>query len=556
MISTDQEQLFPAAACDFAYLTSLTSAKTHPFFVDQFARSLLLHGVNVSGLSKIPASPFPDCLFPERDSFWDAKCSFVGRPFPLVDSRAHFTRLRALGVSVIRFVITWEAIEKASGTYDEGYLDYLQAILEVASDTGLLIVLDCHQDCWSRHCGGSGAPKWTMEVSGLDCRKFEDCGAALLQSPKLDAYTEAGTLWATNYSKFACNTMFTLFFAGEIFAPNTAVDGENIGRLLRRRYLECFGRVAHRVKHISGVIGFDVMNEPHPGFIGHKSLEGQFDEDILLHLGEMPSALSSMKMASGVSQTVPVYTKSWPRPTRHSSDKFVDVMCTSAWKDAASDIWQNHGVWTKDAHQDAYFQTFPSHHERAGQVMNFNEDCYLPFLKDFDLHIKKIMPHAWTFVEPIPNSTASPLAPFSGQDQICFAPHWYDLKALFEKKFTKWMTMNVQSLSRGSRNLFAHTYFGYTQSIDNYSKQYASIFENASAEFPRLVGETGIPFDMNNYYMKCKGSGDYEAQGEMLAIMCSAMERNLLSYTLWNYTPENKAVGVSFTAAVAVYDMY
>lgn len=307
--------------------------------------------------------------------------------------------------------------------------------------------------------GGSGAPRWTLDIAGLNCKTFSACGSALVQAPRLDQYTEPGTLWATNYCKFACNTMFTLFFAGEIFAPYTTVHNENIGNYLRRKYVECFTRVAQSLQDVKGLIGIDAMNEPHPGFIGLQSLGSKFDEDTLLHLGEMLTALHSMKLAAGIAQSIPVYTRFWPRPTRATSHRMFDPAGTSVWKDGFSDIWRSHGVWSENTHIDTYFATFPSSHKRSGERINFNQDCYIPFLQYFNRYMKAVLPDACLFAEPVPNSRWDSLSTFSNAENVCFAPHWYDLKALFEKKFSSRLTFNVQALSRGSRNFVAHLFW-------------------------------------------------------------------------------------------------
>lgn len=531
-------------ACDFTYLQHLKAHKCAPFFTDQYNRCLLLHGVNVSGSSKLPSSNFPACLDPQEPSFWSTSARFVGRPFPLDEAEKHFTRLKFYGLTLIRFVLTWESIEVEAGVYDEAYLTYLESVLQIAEAVGLLVVIDCHQDCWSRFSGGSGAPLWTFEVAGLDPRLFVECGSSILHKPNLDDFSLPGTMWATNYTKFAVNTMFTLFFAGDVFAPKTTYKDENAGCFLRRHYIECFTEVARRLRNLKCIIGFDVMNEPHNGFIGLPTLQ-YFDSDVLLHLGDMPNALQSMRLAAGIPQEVPHYTQSWPVPSRHTSTSSVNPNGICAWLKGRKDIWLEHGVYFADGkHQDQYFSTFPAGHSRAGDLVNFNRDFYVPFLHEFDRAIKSVRADTWTFIEPIPNLDEDPLKTFHGQSHISFAPHWYDLQALFEKRWSSWMTMNVQQLSRGSRNFLRHTYFGRAAAVNNYAKQYSFLFKHSPVEFPRVVGETGVPFDMNNHYRKSRTrgeEGDYREQGEMMDVMCTALERNLLSYTLWNYTPSNKA---------------
>lgn len=80
---------------------------------------------------------------------------------------------------------------------------------------------------------------------------------------------------------------------------------------------------------------------------------------------------------------------------------------------------------------------------------------------------------------------------------MVYAPHWYDLKGLFEKAFGNF-TVNVQGLSRGMFPLKAF-YWGHKGARDNYSVQIATLVEHAAkslGQTPVLFGECGIPFDM------------------------------------------------------------
>ncbi len=145
-----------------------------PWFQDDAGRTLLLRGVNLAGSSKVPFTPNGATHLLE--GFFDHRnVSFVSRPFPLEEADEHFSRLRAWGLTTLRFLVTWEAIEHAGpGMYDEDYLVYLRAIIEKANDYGFTVIIDPHQDVWSRFSGGDGAPGWTLELVGLDLSSFHE----------------------------------------------------------------------------------------------------------------------------------------------------------------------------------------------------------------------------------------------------------------------------------------------------------------------------------------------------------------------------------------------
>ena len=86
----------------------------------------------MSGNSKLPMEP-AGCSHYKSSHFFDhTNVSFVGRPFKLEEAEDHFSRLRSWGLTLIRLLVPWEALEhKGPGIYDQEYISYLINLLKI-----------------------------------------------------------------------------------------------------------------------------------------------------------------------------------------------------------------------------------------------------------------------------------------------------------------------------------------------------------------------------------------------------------------------------------------
>jgi len=181
------------------------------FLRDATGGAVILRGVNVAGDSKVP--PFT----PVHDG--------TLAPLP------------AWGINAIRLLFTWEAYEPQPGAYDAGYLDYYRRAVEQAGANKLYVIVDFHQDGYSRFsiggCG-EGFPEWTLPPSvppvtpdnGPNCVNW---GGRMMTDATL------GPTWDAFYSD-----------------ANGA----------RTRFLAMVGSVAAALADEPAVIGYDLLNEP------------------------------------------------------------------------------------------------------------------------------------------------------------------------------------------------------------------------------------------------------------------------------------------------------
>eukprot|EP01065_Artemidia_motanka_P003845 TRINITY_DN1183_c0_g2_i1.p1 TRINITY_DN1183_c0_g2~~TRINITY_DN1183_c0_g2_i1.p1 ORF type:complete len:781 (+),score=117.23 TRINITY_DN1183_c0_g2_i1:96-2438(+) len=536
---------FPARPEDsWRLLSSVRVRGEH--FVDEHNRVVQLRGVNLSGGSKVPlgcGTHVPGSLYRETP---DRPISFVGRPFPVSEARSHFGRLRSWGFTLLRFIVTWEAIEHAGPyEYDMEYVRYIRTLVEIADEYGLLIYVDPHQDVWCRWTGGDGAPVWTLEKAGFDVDKLEETGAAVThQGFKGDPAKYPKMLWPTNYFKLACQTMFTLFFGGNTYAPGMLVEDEREGSMpiqeyLQHHYVKSLSILAEALGGCRNVIGYGCMNEPSVGYIGHPNLSKFWGP---LKHGVMPTAVQAMCAGDGYCVSVGKYNRfGMPVPQRREK---LNPAGQSVWRDGHRCLWRELGIWgppSKPGEQPKLMQ--PEYFAGA----NFGRDFWLPFAFKFAESVRSAAaaggrpaqePELIVFVELPPHDLGLSEMPNIGTQlgTVVNATHWYDNLTLFLGAYKAVVSFDVHKNRPVLGREAVHNMLKrQLADIKHWSRPRDGLFGPAGA--PTLIGECGIPFNMN------KGSsyktGNWSEQVGALDSTIRALEKNLLNFTLWNYNPDH-----------------
>lgn len=493
-----------------------------PWFKDEFNRTLLLRGVNLGGSTKVPA--VPDGRTHVRAGFYDHRgVSFIGRPFPLAEADAHLRRLKRWGFTFLRFLVTWEAVEHAGpGRYDEDYLDYLEAVVRKADEQGFKLFIDPHQDVWSRFTGGDGAPGWTLEAVGFDVTALHETGAAIVHAEKGDPFPRM--VWPTNGVKLGAATMFSLFFGGDDFAPRTRIDGEPAQQYLQRHYVAAIAKIAERLAGIDAVVGYDTLNEPLAGWIGWRDLA---QTGGLLKLGDMPSPFESMQLGSGRALEIDRYKITW-RGMQPKGRRRINDARRSAWLPGRACVWRENGVWDEDS-TGAPRLLRPGHFaQRGGRPVDFENDYFKPFAERYLRAIRAAAPDAMLFLE---TEAAKPPPHWTDARNVVYAPHWYDGLLLVTKKHVSWLGVDF----RTERPVFGAR--GVRKSFAGQLGQFKRWSQERLGNAPTLLGEFGIPFDLDD--AKAYRTGDFSSQIEAFDRTFRALEDNLLSGTLWNYTADN-----------------
>jgi hypothetical protein len=495
-------------------------------FKDEAGRTLMLRGVNLGGSSKVPCKP--DGSTWNREGFYDhRRVSFIGRPFPLEQADEHFTRLRSWGFTLLRFLVTWEAIEHAGpGIYDQDYLDYLRAIILKAAEYGIRVFIDPHQDVWSRFTGGDGAPGWTLEAVGFDLPNLHASGAAILHQEYGDPFPRM--IWPTNHNKLAAATMFTLFFGGNDFAPHCEVGGAPAQEYLQSHYIKAVRQLALKLEDLPNVIGYDTLNEPSAGFIGQRDLNRPASATELLR-GDTPTIFQAMLLGSGYPQKVQTYDLGLTG-FRKTGKRLVNPEGARAWLPGREDIWAQEGVWGLNSGKRPIILKADHFRRVNRREVNFHADYFRPFASRFARQIREVASQAIIFVEGLP-SEGGLRWEAADAPEIVHAAHWYDHLTVFRKQYSPWLGVD------GDRKKLI---LGTGRVRRSFREQIARLVRNSDVRMnhaPTLVGEVGIPFDMQQG--RAYRNGDFSMQVRALDASMRALESNFASFTLWNYTADN-----------------
>ena len=427
-------------------------------FRDTKNREVTLRGINVAGDAKFPLSPDVNSYI-EKDFFEGDNVSFVGRPFPIAEVHTHFTRLREWGYNTIRYIFTWEAIEHAGPRkYDEEWIRFTIEVLRLARSYNFYIFMDPHQDVWSRFTGGSGAPMWTLYAMGLNPHAFQTTEAAWVQNTYPNPTEYPKMIWATNYTRMACQVIFTLFFAGKDFAPKAIIDGVNIQDYLQDHFVQACRHLALRI-HEAGdlesevVIGWESMNEPNRGLCGWQDLT-VIPSEQKLQKGTSPTAWQAILTGSGRSCEIATWEFGNMGPYQ-SGTSLIDPQGETIWLPTAHDdtkygwkrdpgwklgecVWAHHGVWDPSKNEllrKDYFAKNP----KTGKAMDYESFTNTYFMEHYRKYrnaIRSIHPNAILFCQP-PVLEIPPSLKNSEDDDpnMVFAPHYYDGVTLMMKKW-------------------------------------------------------------------------------------------------------------------------
>ncbi len=287
-------------------------------------------------------------------------------------------------------------------------------------------------------------------------------------------------------------------------------------------YIGFVKKVVEKLKNHPEVIGYDIMNEPLSGYIGCKDLNKHIG---IFQLGETPTPFEGMVLGAGNSAHVDVWKQ---KKLVIRKDKKIELnqKKNKAWQTGFSCVWKEHGVWGISEKGESvllkpdYFKNF-----------NFEDEFYKPFINKVGKEILAISPNTILLVEHV---VGSPPPKWSEKDvtNVVFTSHWYDAVLLATKQFFRFFgfdMVHMKKIVKTPKNL-RKAFADQIWHLKAFAKEHMG-------NIPLIITEFGIPQDLAS--KKAYKSGDFSLQDKALHRTFLAIEDNLASSILWNYTGHN-----------------
>jgi len=222
-----------------------------PQVVDSHGREVLLKGVNADGLvdywRKDLKVPYP----PDTSAYANGRCapddpSVEGVPVCDFD----FDQMRPLGYDAVRLNLSWSLLEPQPGWIDQAYVDRIAQVVQWARAAGIYVVLDMHQDAWSKYVYSSPS---------------DPCVPPYQQTVGYDG----APLWASGHNTPACalngvREIDSAVAEGFQNLYDNAAAPDGVG--LQDHYASVLTALARRFHDDPAVAGYEIINEPSPGF--------------------------------------------------------------------------------------------------------------------------------------------------------------------------------------------------------------------------------------------------------------------------------------------------
>ena len=161
---------------------------------------------------------------------------------------------------MVRVGFQWHMVEPETGVYNETYIRSLVDYISLLNSSGVHVILDMHQDCWSPlYCHSHGIPsEYAQPYNSSD---YKPGGPKAypepIVKPEYDPngdITNCGDVGKFVFGWSSCYITYSIGAAAQRLYDNN--------RGILDRFGEFWKLIASRVMHLPNVLGYELINEP------------------------------------------------------------------------------------------------------------------------------------------------------------------------------------------------------------------------------------------------------------------------------------------------------
>jgi hypothetical protein len=247
-------------------------------------------------------------------------------------------------------------------------------------------------------------------------------------------------------------------------------------------------------------------------------------------------------VARGISPEVPVLE--FDRASRTMVTQRARTMNPkriSIWKEGAIDPFEAAGAWKLNGDgsfevlRDDFFQCV------GDRKVDYLANYMGPFFARVAANLREIHPEWILFAELDPLSgIVGPGFPGDTPPNTVNAGHWYDITTLATKTFNSKFRLDRNTTEQAVE--LARLQESYGRQLG----RIASMSERLNGGAPTLIGEFGIPFDLNGaqaygaFATGDRSDSPWTPHIVALDLMYNALDALLINSTQWNYTASNR----------------
>lgn len=148
---------------------------------------------------------------------------------------ADLIEMKKIGFNFIRLPLSWSGIAPKPNQYSKTYIANVLKTLDLCQKYGIKVMLDMHQDAYSKEIGEDGAPDWAIYPRNFDRNEGGHLGNLTLKRISLDTQRAFASFWKNKWIK---------------------------GRRIWDHYVEAILFLLEGTADHPAVAGLQIMNEP------------------------------------------------------------------------------------------------------------------------------------------------------------------------------------------------------------------------------------------------------------------------------------------------------